>query len=124
MHEFGVTETIIRRLLNQLRRDHISKVRKITFRRRSDFSEEILRQTFDLLRVDTPLANAELVVEIRVLDITCVCGYSSRVNGESLVGHIFMCPDCGSLREIDEAHELELAEVVAEVEDVPDAIQS
>lgn len=124
MHEFGVTETIIRRLLNQLRRDHISKVRKITFRRRSDFSEEILRQTFDLLRVDTPLANAELVVEIRVLDITCVCGYSSRVNGESLVGHIFMCPNCGSLREIDEAHELELAEVVAEVEDVPDAIQS
>ncbi len=124
MHEFGVTETIIRRLLNQLRRDHISKVRKITFRRRSDFSEEVLRQTFDLLRVDTPLANAELVVEIRVLDITCVCGYSSRVNGESLVGHIFMCPNCGSLREIDEAHELELAEVVAEVEDVPDAIQS
>ena len=124
MHEFGVTETIIRRLLNQLRRDHISKVRKITFRRRSDFSEEVLRQTFDLLRVDTPLANAELVVEIRVLDITCVCGYSSRVNGESLVGHIFMCPNCGSLREIDEAHELELAEVVAEVEDVPDAIQA
>jgi Zn finger protein HypA/HybF involved in hydrogenase expression len=124
MHEFGVTEAIIRRLLNQLRRDHISKVRKITFRRRSDFSEEILRQTFDLLRVDTPLANAELVVEIRVQDITCVCGYSSRVNGESLVGHIFMCPNCGSLREIDEAHELELAEVVAEVEDVPDAIQS
>jgi Zn finger protein HypA/HybF involved in hydrogenase expression len=124
MHEFGVTETIIRRLVNQLRRDHISKVRKITFRRRSDFSEEILRQTFDLLRVDTPLANAELVVEIRVLYITCVCGYSSRVNGESLVGHIFMCPNCGSLREIDEAHELELAEVVAEIEDVPDAIQS
>ena len=124
MHEFGVTETIIRRLLNQLRRDHISKVRKITFRRRSDFSEEILRQTFDLLRVDTPLANAELVVEVRVLYVTCVCGYSSRVNGESLVGHTFMCPNCGSLREIDQAHELELAEVVAEVEDVPDAIQS
>ena len=124
MHEFGVTETIIRRLLNQLRRDHISKVRKITFRRRSDFSEEILRQTFDLLRVDTPLANAELVVEVRVLYVTCVCGYSSRVNGESLVGHIFMCPNCGSIREIDQAHELELAEVVAEVEDVPDAIQS
>ena len=124
MHEFGVTETIIRRLLNQLRREHISKVRKITFRRRSDFSEEVLRQTFDLLRVDTPLANAELVVEVRTLYITCDCGYSSRVNSENLVGHIFMCPNCGGLREIDEAHELELAEVVAEVEDVPDAIQS
>ena len=124
MHEFGVTETIIRRLLNQLRRDHISKVRKITFRRRSDFSEEILRQTFNLLRVETPLANAELVVEVRVPYVTCVCGYSSRVNGESLVGHIFICPNCGSLREIDEAHDLELAEVVAEMEVVPNVIQS
>ena len=124
MHEFGVTETIIRRLLTQLRRDHISKVLKITFRRSSSFSEAVLRQTFDILRVDTPLANAELVVEVRALYITCDCGYSSYVKSENLVGHIFMCPNCGGVREIDELHELELVEVIAETEDVLNAVQT
>src|SRR5690349_8737884 len=38
MHEFGVTETIIRRLLRQLERDQVTKVVRITFRRSSAFS--------------------------------------------------------------------------------------
>ena len=124
MHEFSITETLIRGLLHQLRREHISKVLKITVRRSSTFSEEVLRQTFDILRVDTPLANAELVVEVRELHITCDCGYSSRLDRENLVGHIFMCLNCGSVREIDELHDLELVEVIAETEEVLNAVQT
>jgi Zn finger protein HypA/HybF involved in hydrogenase expression len=124
MHEFGVTETIVRRLLNQLQRDKVSKVLKISFRRSSAFSEEVLRQTFDVLSAGTLLAGAELVVEIAVLRVLCDCGRSSAVNSEDLAGHMFICPACGAVREIAEAHDLELVEVIAETEDSLDGIQA
>ena len=124
MHEFGVTETIVRRLLRQLERDQVTKVIRITFRRSSAFSEEVLRQTFDILSVDTPLAGAELVIDLSVLQVDCVCGLSSDVYSEGLVGHMFICPSCSAIREIAEAHDLELVEVIAETEGSPDGIQA
>ncbi len=124
MHEFGVTEAIINRLLVQLQREKISSVKKISFRRSSAFSEEVLRQTFKMLSEHTPLAGAELTVDVAVLDITCQCGYESVVNNEDLVGHMFVCPKCGVIREIAEAHDLELIEVIAESEGTLDGIQT
>ena len=124
MHEFGATEIIIRRVLNQLRREHISNVQKITFRRSSDFPEDVLRRTFDILSVNTPLAGAEVDIEVRDLYVTCRCGYVGQVTSRNLVGHIFRCPDCGGIREIDEAHQLEVVEVIAGTKEVPHAVQS
>ena len=123
MHEFGVTQTIIGRLLKQLERDKVTKVVKITFRRSSAFAEEALRQTFSVLSVGTPLAGAELVIEISVLHFTCTCGYTGQVDSADLFGHAFICPSCGAVREIAEAHDLELIEVIAETEDNLDAVQ-
>jgi hydrogenase nickel incorporation protein HypA/HybF len=124
MHEFGVTEAIIRKLLVQLQREKVSSVKKISFRRSSAFSEEVLRQTLKMLSENTPLAGAELNVEVAVLDITCQCGYESVINNEDLVGHMFICPECGAIREIAEAHDLELIEVIAENEGILDGIQT
>ena len=124
MHEFGVAQSIIKPLLNQLERDKVKKVVKITFRRSSAFSEEALLQTFSVLSAHTPLEHAEVVVEIAVLRVTCNCGYSGEVHSEDLFGHAFICPSCGAVREIDEAHDLELLEVIAETEDDLDTIQS
>ncbi len=124
MHEFGVTEAIIRRLLVQLQSEKVSTVKKISFRRSSAFSEEVLRQTLKMLSENTPLADAELSVEVAVLDITCQCGYESVVNNEDLVGHMFICPKCGVIREIAEAHDLELIEVIVESEGILDGIQT
>ena len=123
MHEFGITQTIIKRLLKQLERDEVLKVVKITFRRSSAFSEEVLRQTFGMLSADTPLAGAELVVEVAILHATCACGYSGEINSEDLFGHAFICPNCGAVREIAEAHDLELVEVIAETEEDLNVIQ-
>lgn len=117
MHEFGVTQTIISGLLRQLERDRVTKVTKITFRRSSAFSEEAVRQTFSVLSAHTPLEGAELVIEISVLHFTCACGYTGIVNSEDLFGHAYICPSCGSVREIAEAHDLELIEVLAETAD-------
>ena len=124
MHEFGVTEAIIRGLLNQLRREKISQVISIRFQRSSAFSEEALRQTFSVLSPGTPLAGAELLVDIAVLRFSCVCGHNSRVNSEDLVGHMYICPKCGAIREIAEAHDLELLEVVAETEEDLNAVHA
>jgi hydrogenase nickel incorporation protein HypA/HybF len=124
MHEFGVTEAIIRKLLVQLQREKVSSVKKISFRRSSAFSEEVLRQTLKMLSENTPLAGAELNVEVAVLDITCQCGYESVINNKDLVGHMFICPECGAIREIAEAHDLELIEVIAENEGILDGIQT
>jgi Zn finger protein HypA/HybF involved in hydrogenase expression len=117
MHEFGVTETIITRLLNQLRREKIERVLSVRFQRSSAFSEQALRQTFDVISRDTPLAGARLFVDVLVVRATCNCGYSSEVNSEDLLGHMFVCPICGAIKEIAEAHDLELLEVVVETEE-------
>ena len=117
MHEFGVTETIIKRLLQQLAREKVTKVVSVRFQRSSAFSEEVLRQTFGVLSAGTCLADAALLVDVAVLHVICACGQRSEVNSDDLMGHMFMCPSCGVVREIGEAHDLELLEVIAETED-------
>lgn len=124
MHEFGVTEVIVNRLLSQLHRDGVSKVLKITFRRSSAFSEEVLQQTLSILSPNTALAGAELIVQVATLNVNCECGNGHMVNSEDLVGHMFICPDCGRISEIAEAHDLELVEVIAETEDTLHGIQA
>lgn len=124
MHEFGVTETIIARLLSQLRREKIHRVLSIRFQRSSAFSEEVLRQTFDVLSMNTPLAGARLFVDVLVLRVSCDCGYRSEVNSEDLFGHVLICPQCGAAREVAEAHDLELLEVIAETEEDLNAVHA
>ena len=124
MHEFGVTEAIIKRLLQQLQREKVLKVVSVRFKRSSAFSEEVLRQTFSILSDGTPLAGAELIVDVAVVHVACACGLDSQVNSENLVGHMFICPNCGATKEIAEAHDLELIEVIAEAEDRPDGTQA
>jgi Zn finger protein HypA/HybF involved in hydrogenase expression len=117
MHEFGVTEGIITALLDELRGQRISKVTRVHFRRSSAFSEDVLCQSFRALSPGTILEGAELQVDVAILDVTCSdCGYSSQVNSENLVGHLFVCPKCGNVREIAEAHDLELIDIIAELD--------
>jgi Zn finger protein HypA/HybF involved in hydrogenase expression len=116
MHEFGITENIITNLLDELRDQHIAKVTCVHFRRSSAFSEEVLRQTFRVLSLGTVLEGAELAVDVAVLNVKCSgCGYSARVDSENLIGHMFICPQCATMREIAEAHDLELIDVTAEI---------
>jgi Zn finger protein HypA/HybF involved in hydrogenase expression len=122
MHEFGVTEAIVKGLLDQLQREKVAQVAQLRFRRSSAFSEEVLRQTFAALSPGTPLAGAMLMVEVLMLHTTCMhCGQTNEINSDDLVGHMFICPTCGAIKEIAEAHDLELVEVIAESRSVVDA---
>ena len=118
MHEYGVTKAILSGLLDQLERESIDRVVRVRFRRSSAFSEDVLRQTFESLRPGTPLENAELVIDVSVLTVHCPdCDQSNVVTSDSLIGHIFVCPHCGRVSEIEGAHDLELVEVIAETSD-------
>lgn len=112
-HEFGIVQTIVGELLQQLKRDQVEQVERVCFRRASAFSEDALRQEYKALAVGTPLENAELMVETVGLRHKCGCGYKHVLISDDLVGHIFICPICGAIREVYEVHNLELIEVVA-----------
>lgn len=125
MHEFGVTENIIKGLLRQLDAEKVTQVTSIRFQRSSAFSEEVLVQTFDMLSAGTCLEGATLRVDVQVLNVTCAfCGKSQVVNSDDLMGHAFICPNCGVVREVEEAHDLELLEVIAETEESQDGVRA
>jgi Zn finger protein HypA/HybF involved in hydrogenase expression len=116
MHEFGIVEGIVTNVLPQLQAAGVNRVTEIRFRRGSAFSEHALRQAYVAITTGTPLEGAELLIETVNLDYNCKCGYQQVITSDDLMGHMFLCPGCGAVHEIDEAHDLELLEVVAEIE--------
>jgi Zn finger protein HypA/HybF involved in hydrogenase expression len=116
MHEFGIVEGIVQNVLPQLNSSNVKQVSKIHFRRGSAFSEEALRQAYSATTVGTPLEGAVLVIDTVNLEYTCQCGYQQVITSDDLEGHMFICPQCGHVHEVDEAHDLELVEVIAETE--------
>ncbi len=114
MHEFDIVQSLIDALLPQLEERGVTKVVALRFRRGSTFSEEALQQAFTALSQGTVLEGAELIVEATETPFKCECGYQQVLTHDDLVGHMFVCPQCGHPQEIDEAHELELLEVIAE----------
>lgn len=115
MHEFGIVEGIVTGVLPQLQSSHVQRVTAVHFRRGSAFSEEALRQAYQATTAGTVLEGAALEIDTVNLDYTCKCGYQQVINSDDLEGHMFVCPRCGEVHEVDEAHDLELVEITAEM---------
>ena len=112
MHEYGVVRELVERILAALQDG--PGVKEVRVRRCSTFAEGPLRQAFEMLARGTPLEGAALEVEELVVEVTCgQCGISRTVTADDLVGHFYICADCGAAREIEEAHGLELLAVTA-----------
>jgi len=91
MHEFAVTEHIITHLIDQLKQEQVTKVTHVHFRRSSAFSEEVLRQSFNVFSRGTPLEGADLVVDVAVLNTSCpCCGYSTRIDSLPVWAHVYL----------------------------------
>lgn len=115
MHEFGVAEELVREIARRAERDGVRHVREVRVRRSSVFAEGPLRQAFEILTLGTPLEGAALAVEEVSVEHVCEgCGRARRLTCDDLIGHVFICPDCGTAREIDEAHGLEVLGVTAD----------
>jgi len=116
MHEFGIVEGIVNGVLPELQQAHIKQVTKVHFRRGSAFSEDALRQAYQATTHGTLLGGAALEIDTINLDYICSCGYEQVITSDDLEGHMFICPVCGAVHEVDEAHDLELVEIIAETE--------
>lgn len=117
MHEVSIVSAMIESLQEQLAKQNVTKVTALRLRRGSTFAEAALRQSFEALSAGTLCEGAELVVETVNRRFACGCGYTQTITSDDLVGHMFVCPGCGTVQEIDEAHDLELLDVVAETAD-------
>ena len=113
MHEFGIVEGIVQNVLPQLDAQGVRQVTCVHFRRGSAFNEEALLQAYRATTMGTPLEGAALAIDTVNLDYVCACGYRQVITSDDLEGHMFICPRCGVVHEVDEAHDLELIEVIA-----------
>jgi Zn finger protein HypA/HybF involved in hydrogenase expression len=114
MHEFAIVESMLNVIRARL--DEIGvepgEVAALHFQRGSTFSEEALRQSFEILSAGTLLENANLIIDTANFEFVCGCGHKQVITSDDLIGHMFVCPTCGVVREIDEAHDLKLQHVV------------
>ena len=117
MHEYSIVSSIVDSMLEAIREQGAAKVVSVHFRRGSAFSEDALRQAYDSLVKGTALEHAAVHVDTVNRQFKCHCGHEQIVTSDDLIGHMFVCPTCGATEEIDEAHDLELVELIAEVED-------
>ena len=112
MHEYSIVQQLVEKLVAELDRQGVKQVVSVRLRRGSTFKEEPLRQAFAMLSDRTPLKGATVIVDEYAVEHTCAsCGHTQTVHADDLIGHLFVCPECGTPKEIDEAHGLELVEV-------------
>lgn len=117
MHEFSIVDSIVISMLQAVKKQRATKVVSVRFKRGSAFSEDAFRQAYQALTVDTLLEKVPVRIDTVNLDFDCPCGHKQVITSDDLVGHMFVCPKCGATREIDEAHDLELVELVAQADD-------
>jgi len=43
-----------------------------------------------------------------------ICSRVDVIHHDDLLGHVFICPDCRTAMEIDEAHDIRVAEIVTD----------
>jgi hydrogenase nickel insertion protein HypA len=114
MHEYSIVDSIVSSMLDAIKKQGVTKITSVRFRRGSAFSEDAFRQAYESLTAGTILEGAPLQIDTVNLDFKCQCGHKQIVTSDDLIGHMFVCPQCGATKEIDEAHDLELVELVAE----------
>ena len=106
MHEIS----LVAELLDEcVRRADGRRVALVRVRHANTIPDDVLEQAFAMLTVDGPLAGAHLEREEFDLTIHCAaCGYDGILTHDHAVGHMLICPQCGSLSSSSHPVELEL----------------
>jgi len=113
MHEYSIVQELVEKLLAEISKKEITAVREVHVRRGSTFSGESLQQAFIIMTENTPLDGAQLIIEDFNVEQKCqACGYTQIITPDDLIGHLFVCPECGAAIEIDEAKSLQFIKIV------------
>lgn len=131
MHEFAVVEGLVNRALAELEDKWSDSTGlqqgparypngpyappphtlRVTVQRSSEFAEEALYTAFEALTQGTSLEGADLHIQTIDHEFTCQCGYRQVISPDDLIGHMYVCPACGAIHEITEAHGVALVGV-------------
>ncbi len=125
MHEFATMQQIIYAILEEAKKCNAKEVSKVFLEigELTFLGEEQLKFAFDILKEETILENAELIIEKVKAKIKCECGYEGGIEyGLKEEFHIafpiLKCPVCGGDVEIIKGRECLIKKVEMEIEDV------
>ena len=111
MHELAAVDALVDAVVLSVADHQPCRVDAIRVRRGSTFSEEALRQGFEMLSRGTPLEDARLEVEAIEEVIVCRCGRQHVMRVEELIGDVWICPTCGHAEASSDLDDLTLVSV-------------
>jgi Zn finger protein HypA/HybF involved in hydrogenase expression len=111
VHELAAVGALVDAVISGIAEYQPCRVDTIRVQRGTTFVEEALIQGFAMLSRGTSLEGARLEIEVVDHIVDCRCGVERPILAEELVGHVWVCPNCGHLQEVDEADDLSLLDV-------------
>jgi Zn finger protein HypA/HybF involved in hydrogenase expression len=111
MHELAAVGALVDAVLRGIAEHQPCRVDIVRVRRGTTFLEDALLQGFEMLTRGTPLQGVRLEIEVVDHTVACACGDDRPIRAEELVGHVWICPSCGHLEEVDEHDDLALQDV-------------
>ena len=117
MHEVAAVGALIDAVVSEIAEHQPCRVEVVRVQRGSAFLEEALVQSFAMLSRGTPLDGARLEIEVVDHFVDCPCGIERPILAEELIGHVWVCSNCGHVEEVDEADDLALLEVTLTLPD-------
>ena len=111
MHELAAVGALIDAVALSVAEHQPCRVDAIRVQRGTAFLEAALIQGFEMLSRGTVLEGARLDIEVVNHTVDCPCGIERTMYAEELVGHIWVCSNCGHLEEIHEEDDLAVLDV-------------
>jgi hydrogenase nickel incorporation protein HypA/HybF len=110
VHEVGLVDELVEAVE---RRADGRPVRVVRVLHATTIPEDVLRQAWEMLVDDGPLAGAALETEPFDIRLACRCGYDGPLGHDDLAGaSLAICPSCGEASPIPPTPELEVLEVI------------
>jgi Zn finger protein HypA/HybF involved in hydrogenase expression len=111
MHELAAVGALVDAVISGIAEHQPCRINAIRVQRGTAFMEAALIQGFEMLSRGTVLEGARLEIEAVDHIIDCPCGIERPILAEEFVGHVWVCPNCGHLEEVDEEDDLTLLDV-------------
>ncbi len=109
MHEVSLVERLVEAAAIHAGGRPVSAIR---VRHATTIPDPVLRQAFEMLTVNGPLAGATLEAEPFDIHLRCDCGFDGALGHDDVIGRTMaVCPSCSALSAIPPTAELELVEV-------------
>ncbi len=108
MHDYHAAEAVV----GYLTRAGLVDVGEVRIQAGPAHSPVALRQAYEMLTLGTPLAGSSLFVETTEERCTCpACGQTWDVRCDDVLGHVVVCPSCGTPSSADGLAEIAVVEV-------------